>query len=294
MEHTNHKTPFEEYINETRLAWWRPAHLGYILNAIGCRDIHTALDIGVGGGHWAALLFGIIQEPVHITGVDSEDHWVKSSQAYLDQKLPDHHYRAVKGQANRLPLPDESFDLVTCQTLLMHLSDPVGAVGEMLRVLKPGGHLLVAEPMNQLNTAVVSYGLACSNPEISNILWRVWRAFHERQRELGRGDNNIAARIPTILSGFKQIYNLQSFQSDVVKLFGPDHKWLSTLVDELRKDENPNLMRDAGISEHDINLAENALHSLVAKMNSRAEIIAWPTPVLLFTARKQNLGLVRE
>ena len=47
--------------------------------------------------------------------------------------------------------PDNYFDFVTCQTLLLHLDNPEKAIKEMYRVLKPGGLLLCVEPDNIVN-----------------------------------------------------------------------------------------------------------------------------------------------
>jgi len=49
-----------------------------------------------------------------------------------------------QGIAEALPFPDESFDVVVCQFALMFFIDKVRALREMLRVLKPQGHLAVA------------------------------------------------------------------------------------------------------------------------------------------------------
>ena len=43
------------------------------------------------------------------------------------------------------------FDLVTCQTLLLHVADVPGVLAQMRRLLAPGGTLLLAEPNNFLN-----------------------------------------------------------------------------------------------------------------------------------------------
>ncbi|HLZ09765.1 MAG TPA: class I SAM-dependent methyltransferase [Chloroflexota bacterium] len=43
------------------------------------------------------------------------------------------------GDAAHLPFPDESFDFVVCRAAFKNFSDPVGALDEIHRVLKPGG-----------------------------------------------------------------------------------------------------------------------------------------------------------
>jgi ubiquinone/menaquinone biosynthesis C-methylase UbiE len=45
----------------------------------------------------------------------------------------------------RLPYPDASFDLVTCNSTLHHLADPLGALDEIARVAKPEGAVLLRD-----------------------------------------------------------------------------------------------------------------------------------------------------
>jgi ubiquinone/menaquinone biosynthesis C-methylase UbiE len=49
-----------------------------------------------------------------------------------------------------MPVPDGSFDHVLCTEVLEHVPDPVGALREMSRVLKPDGVLLVTVPFASL------------------------------------------------------------------------------------------------------------------------------------------------
>ncbi|KKQ77576.1 MAG: Methyltransferase type 11 [Parcubacteria group bacterium GW2011_GWC1_38_6] len=45
-----------------------------------------------------------------------------------------------------LPFDDSSFDIVLCMVVLEHLEDPKKAIAEMLRVLRPGGKILISVP----------------------------------------------------------------------------------------------------------------------------------------------------
>ena len=81
-------------------------------------------------------------------GVDAEQSWKekaeeRSSKLNLAERT---NYRVASAEA--LPFENSSFDLVTCQTLLMHVRDPLVVIQEMVRVLKPGGIFLAAEPNN--------------------------------------------------------------------------------------------------------------------------------------------------
>jgi len=59
-----------------------------------------------------------------------------------DRSTPD-----VVGSATDIPLPDVSFDTVVSTEVLEHVPDPLKALREMYRVLKPGGYLILSTPM---------------------------------------------------------------------------------------------------------------------------------------------------
>lgn len=50
------------------------------------------------------------------------------------------------GPAENMPFPDGAFDLVVCTQVLEHTDQPWRAVGEIRRVLKPGGHAVLSAP----------------------------------------------------------------------------------------------------------------------------------------------------
>jgi len=53
----------------------------------------------------------------------------------------------VRGDAERLPFPAGSFDLVSCQCAFHHLPKPQLVLQEMVRVAKPEGRLVIIDPL---------------------------------------------------------------------------------------------------------------------------------------------------
>jgi len=51
----------------------------------------------------------------------------------------DRYVGVLQGDATRLSFPDDTFDRVITSEVLEHIQDDVGAIAEMVRVLKPGG-----------------------------------------------------------------------------------------------------------------------------------------------------------
>ena len=99
------------------------------------------LEIGMGTGR--NLPFYDRSQITQLVGVDPalQMHSLaqrRSDQAGLDVEL-------VGLTAERLPLPDESFDTVVCTYTLCSIPNPVAALREVWRVLKPGGQFLFCE-----------------------------------------------------------------------------------------------------------------------------------------------------
>lgn len=46
-----------------------------------------------------------------------------------------------------IPVPDKSFDVVLCTEVIEHVPDPISAIKEIARILKPGGTLLITAPL---------------------------------------------------------------------------------------------------------------------------------------------------
>jgi Methyltransferase domain len=98
---------------------------------------------------------------------------------------------------SRLPFPEASFDLVTCQTVLIHMPDPGAAVDEMVRVARPGGLIVAAEP-NNVARALMFDSISFYDP-VDEILARArLQLICERGKAaLGEGNNSIGDIVPS-------------------------------------------------------------------------------------------------
>ena len=65
----------------------------------------------------------------------------------------------VRSHIERLPFLDETFDRILIVDAIHHLCDPQEAINDMLRVLKPGGRMVIEEPdIHQFAVKLVAIG----------------------------------------------------------------------------------------------------------------------------------------
>ena len=102
------------------------------------------LDIGAGPGN-ISLKIARRCPRLQVVGLDYSRNMVRAAcQAASTQGLADR-ARFFVGDANRLCLPDASFDLVLSNSVLHHLANPLGMLKEMARVSKPDGVVLLRD-----------------------------------------------------------------------------------------------------------------------------------------------------
>jgi SAM-dependent methyltransferase len=98
------------------------------------RPTHHLLDIGAGAGRVSQMDFR--GHAARICGVDPDERVVANP--HLDE--------GRVGYGERLPYPDDTFDIVIADNVVEHFVDPVAVFGEVRRVLKPAGVFLFKTP----------------------------------------------------------------------------------------------------------------------------------------------------
>ncbi|RZQ65741.1 class I SAM-dependent methyltransferase [Amycolatopsis suaedae] len=96
----------------------------------------VALDAACGTGRYAALL---AERGHDVIGVDSSPDMLERA----ERRVPSGRFRA--GDLHRLPVGDGEVDLVVCGLALAHVPDLGPPMAEFARVLRPGGHLVIAD-----------------------------------------------------------------------------------------------------------------------------------------------------
>jgi len=117
-------------------------------------DFHI-LDVGCGGGRTIDKLAALAAQG-KVYGVDYAKGSVAASRGRNRKLIESGRVAVEEGSVSRLPFPDNSFDLVTAIETQYYWPDLLHDMQEILRVLKPGGTLVViAESYKHGSTAAL-------------------------------------------------------------------------------------------------------------------------------------------
>ncbi|MBD3305487.1 methyltransferase domain-containing protein, partial [candidate division KSB3 bacterium] len=107
------------------------------------------LDIATQAGGFVQLLMDHLQGYSEIVGIDVDARAIQTARNILGRAG----VRFLVMDAERLGFADGRFDTVSISASLHHLSNVRRVLGEMRRVLKPGGHFILAEMHRDAQTA---------------------------------------------------------------------------------------------------------------------------------------------
>jgi ubiquinone/menaquinone biosynthesis C-methylase UbiE len=116
-----------------------------IVNELPLSSEMRVLDIACGDGFYTRRIAERLGPGGAITGVDINLAYLSEASEEASRQSGLAKIDFVAASFDRLPFPDDSFDLVWCAQSLYTLPDPVAAIGHMARVLRPGGVVAVLE-----------------------------------------------------------------------------------------------------------------------------------------------------
>ncbi len=99
----------------------------------------VAADVGAGSGF---ITEGLIRKGLKVIAVDQSEAMLAemrkkfSGAEGIDYRL---------GEAEKLPIPDEAVDYAFANMYIHHVESPQKAIKEMVRILKPGGELVISD-----------------------------------------------------------------------------------------------------------------------------------------------------
>lgn len=142
------------------------------------------LEVGVGTG----ISLPHYDKRTRLVGIDiSEDMLAKARRRVRDRKLDNVEDIAI-GDAEALAYPDDSFDVVVAQYVVTAVADPERALDEFVRVVRPGGEIVIATRLSA-NGGVRDAIERALMPITSRLGWRTefpWSRYEGWARANGR------------------------------------------------------------------------------------------------------------
>src|SRR5262252_3627682 len=275
-----------EQFGAQRDFWWNRDFLDLMAKRWRLGEASSLADIGCGRCHWSRLLYPYLKAPARLAAVDREPRWVKEGEEEFRRAfphLPTNLTTFAQGDATAIPLPDNSFDVVTCQTVLLHLPRPADALREMVRILRPGGQLLCVEP-NNLWSCMYFSSLTPSEPvEMIVRRFEFWLRSHRGKIAAGLGNHCIGDFLPGLFAQ-TGLSDISVHLSDrAISLFPPydapaqqaiieqDRQWNQTATGPWNREELRRAVLNGGGTEE---FFERVFGELVEKFQREQQAIA--------------------
>ncbi|MBN9413118.1 MAG: methyltransferase domain-containing protein [Candidatus Paracaedimonas acanthamoebae] len=190
--------------------WWNNVFLTLMSQRWNLKNVRKVLDVGCGIGHWGHAIAPFLGNNFPLYGLDAEKEWImKANERAKSLTKLRGSFNYLFGKAESIPFEDNFFDMVTCQTLPIHVSNPMDVIHEMTRVLKPKGIIIAAEPNNVTNSLI--FNSTYYKLPVHDIL----------DLTIGEGNNSLRDLVPGLFASAK-LSDIEVYLSDkTLPLFPP-------------------------------------------------------------------------
>ncbi len=194
--------------------WWRNEAVRSM------KPVESVLDVAIGTGDMAMSAIKK-KKAAHVTGIDLSEEMMDIGQEKAVRAGIEGQISFILGSALDMPFEDCRFEAVTCAYGIRNFSDLDKGLGEMYRVLKPGGQLVILEfsyPHNPLIRWCYNLYFSHIMPRIGKLLTdndAAFSYFYRSVRQFIWGDEMTArlraagfrdARFRTLTFGITTLY----------------------------------------------------------------------------------------
>ncbi len=214
----------ELYFTDARDHWWNADYLALLATRFGLGAARRVLDVGAGQGHFARAWAPHLAPDAEIVCLDPEARSLAIARekcaAFTAARGLRTAFSFVEGRVESIPFEDERFDLVMCQTVLIHVPDPAVAMREMIRVTARDGCVLASEPNNLASAQRVAAFGPDVDPEIAMRQVRLHARCMNGKARLGEGWNNLGVWLPRY---FAPLADVRFYQCDRPWVLAPPY-----------------------------------------------------------------------
>lgn len=189
---------------------------------MGLRSGDALLEVGCGTGEDVRAAVATVGANGRAVGLDSSEELI--AEAHQRTTPDDGPVEFLVGDAHALPFGDNEFDAARVERVLQHVADPQRAIAELVRVVRPGGTVVICEP--DWGTIAVD----AADAELARLLERAvsgavqtgWIGRQLRRRVLDAGCEQVTMIPETLLidqiAGFGYVGDLAALLQAVPQL----------------------------------------------------------------------------
>jgi SAM-dependent methyltransferase len=139
----NHFAPLYDRLTDNRM--WRASLREMARHLPPSGSVLRVLDAGCGPANSARTL-AELRPDAHIVGLDASRGMLRRARRTLEHDPLGERIRLAQAALEHIPLPDSSLDAIVAHSVFYMLNDQPAFLAEALRILRPGGRLIMLDP----------------------------------------------------------------------------------------------------------------------------------------------------